>query len=643
MYKQLFLLLLVFYLQDIRAVEDLRIFFVIKPSNLKFLMDGCYELNSEFTYSVIDVDAGDKGNHKRTIVFFKHLKNPISCFVVPSREFGVFAEGSDDYEFPLSVSCIENDGPRFNQYVILKSLWYQLFYSSSFEQRESEAKFAESLFNKNADLEVVLFFKCFGNEDVRNNCESYLLEGLEEFGWNFKFVDSKQENCRYIRVIITLGNENNNNFQTFQLDANVRLDIEKSGIRRKGETDKSSMIFFPSTVCQKNPSQSLTVSDIQNQGDYCAFAMIGQNNACVWTFPRTCRQLETFVEESASTGATGTNIYEVCRKFAEASPETLSLFKGLYVALTGIFNRFKGDNSNGHDTLVNTAEYLKELGFEVHNMPADGYCGWHAILHWICNNRPELLSEMTDNPGDLTAQSVFEYFADRAQELIKEDDREFIQSMANEMNGSNPDRMWLDDNHLRFLVAPFINQNILIFDMASNTPTSGCPFHVSLIRADGVDVAFQNQNEVVAAIHENRHCMILLHANNHWLLIMPGGSLTATESTRGRTTSQAVTPQSSEIDWSSLLARLTFPGSTTSQDDTTQSSELDWSGVVVPHTLRENTTSQDATRQSSEADRISVVVPHTLGENTTSQDATTQPSEIDWIDWSGVVVPHTSE
>lgn len=289
--------------------------------------------------------------------------------------------------------------------------------------------------------------------------------------------------------------------------------------------------------------------------------MIGPNNACVWTFPRNYNQLETFVEESPNTGsdATAKNVYEACRDYTKIPADVLNAAKSLLVALKGIVNSFIRVNSDGSDSLKDTSEYLKQLGFEVHNMPTDGYCGWHAILSWIKSNRYELLSEMTENPDDLTAQGVFEYFSARAQKRVKEgDEPDYIVSMANEMNGSNSDRMWLEDNHIRFLIAPFINQNILMFDIASNAPTPGCPFQVSLIRPDGVDVNFQNQNEIVEALHENRHCMMLLHASNHWLLIMPADQVARTQDNQGNTTSLDLPGDSFEIDWSKVVVPLSF-------------------------------------------------------------------------------------
>lgn len=556
MFRQLFFWLLVFYLQDVRAVQDLRLFFVVAPSNLKFMVDGCYGFNSEFSYFIKDFNDEFKEGRKEVVVFVKHLKKTFSCFVIPSRELGFIAEGSGDYNFSLHNFHSEPDERRFTRYIIARSLWYHLFYTSYLEQKENEFKFAESLFNKNSDLEVVLLFKCFGDNEYKEHCKSYLSDALEGFGWNLETKVRSKESCMYIRIIIALGNESYNNLQSFQLDSNVRLDIEKSGIRRQGEKNKSSMIFFPSTVFQKNSCESLAASDIQNQEDYCAFGMIGSNNACVWTFPRTYSQMESFVEEGAcvSTGATAKNVYEVCRKFTNTSAEALNGAKALCVALTGISISFKREKSDAYNSLKNASEYLKELGLEVHNMPTDGYCGWHAILSWIRSNRYELLSEMTENSDDLTAQRVFEYFSARAQELVEEgDEREFIVSMANEMNGSNPDRMWLEDNHIRFLIAPFINQNMLMLDIASSGPTTGCPFQISLIRADGVDVIFQNQDEVVNALHENRHCMMLLHAHNHWLLIMPDRQLATNQATRGNATSQDIPREWLEIDWSTVV------------------------------------------------------------------------------------------
>lgn len=565
MYRQFFFLLLVFYLQDVRAVEDLRFFFVVEPSNLKFLLDGCYELNTEFSYSIQDVKDETKGKRKKAVVVFvKHLKNPFSCFVVPSREFGVFAEGSDDYDFFLHYFNFGDDEPGFTRYIITKSFWYHLFYTSFMEQKNRESKFAESFVNKISDLEVVLLFKCFGDEESTNDCKNYLSESLEWFGWSLETKDRRKDGFIYIRIIIPLGNECHNNFQTFQLDSNVRLDIEKSGVRRKGERNKGSMIFFPSVVCQKNSCETLIPGSVQNQEDYCAFGMIGPNNACVWTFPRNYYQLETFVEESSSTvvnvTTTAKNVYEACRDYTKISADVLSAAKSFLVALKGIVNSFIGvnsDSSDSSDSLKDTSEYLKQLGFEVHSMPTDGYCGWHAILSWIRSNRYELLSEMTENPDDLMAQGVFEYFSARAQELVEEgDQRDFIVSMANEMNGSKPDRMWLEDNHIRFLIAPFINQNILMFDIAANAPTPGCPFQVSLVRPDGIDVNFQNQNEIVEALHENRHCMMLLHASNHWLLIVPGDQIARTQANQGNTTSEDLSGDWFEIDWSKVVVPL---------------------------------------------------------------------------------------
>ncbi|WP_422133234.1 MULTISPECIES: hypothetical protein [unclassified Endozoicomonas] len=558
MYRHFFFWLLVIYLQDVRAVEDLRVFFVVEPSNLKFLMDGCYQFNTEFSYSIEDVKDENKGSRKAVVVFMKHLKNPFSCFLVPSREFGVFAEGSDDYKFYLHYFDFGDDEPGFTQYFITKSFWYHLFYTSFIEQKNRESKFAESFVSKISDLEVVLLFKCFGDEESRNDCKDYLLESLEWFGWNIETKDRRKDGFIYIRIIIPLGNEHHNNSQTFQLDSNVRLDIEKSGVRRKGERNKGSMIFFPSLVCQKKSCETLALSSVQNQEDYCAFGMIGSNNACVWTFPRSYNQLETFVEESPGTGTNVTakakNIYEACREYTKTSADVFSITKALFVALTGIVNSFKRVKSDGSNSLENTSKYLNELGFEVHNMPTDGYCGWHAILSWIRNNRYELLSEMTENPDELTASGVFEYFSARAQERVDEgDEPDFVVSMANEMNGSHSDRMWLEDNHIRYLIAPFINQNILMFDIASNAPTSGCPFQISLITPDGVDINFQNQNEIVEALHENRHCMMLLHASNHWLLVMPADQVARTQANQGNTTSQDLPGGWLEIDWSKVV------------------------------------------------------------------------------------------
>lgn len=228
--------------------------------------------------------------------------------------------------------------------------------------------------------------------------------------------------------------------------------------------------------------------------------------------------------------------------------------KAFCVALTGITITFKSATSNDANTLSYVGDYLHELGFEVRQMPSDGYCGWHAILYWLRSNRYERLLEIDENPDNLTAPKVFDYFAAQVQEKAEAgDERGFIKSIADEMNGDNPDKMWLDDNQLAFLIAPFINENILVFDIASSVPTLGCPFRISLIKPDGIDVEFHNQSEVADAIDKNRDCMMLLHASNHWMLIMPGHKSAITEAPYGGTTPGNVAEQGVRIDWRSVV------------------------------------------------------------------------------------------
>jgi hypothetical protein len=383
----------------------------------------------------------------------------------------------------------------------------------------NEAAIAQSLFQSDSDVEILLLFD-IGRLDATGitECEDYVAEYCQQSGWEYRITTSSQSKV-HLRLIIPLGGEdtNKNNYQSLSLDHKVSLLIDKSGVRKKNTQGKNAIMLFPARVhrSQQTSESTKPINIHEHPEDYSMLLLTSpetSQSTSIWFFPRQSTQWVHPEVSLSPPGGTPLNEMQIhYQQLHKASWMTGSI---LLMAIKGCLSDF------GNQTLDKVQHYLHELGYEVHDMPADNYCGWHAIVRWIRTNRPDLAPQISDTDEGLTASTVFNFFRDRARKIAKEKDSKTIFTTISEMmSASHSQATWLDDLQLNYLVAPFVQENILVFDTGAEGIHSDLPFQVNLIEPDAGLCQLSSSQTVENAINEHSNSIMLVHNTNHWLLI----------------------------------------------------------------------------------------------------------------------------
>ena len=513
----LYLFLLFFSVSAVAVPSILCVHLNIKPDSLWRLAEGCFQSGAQFHFLVRENDD----EQYEGLLSIGFSRNSVSFINLPVHTFahGVSCNSNSDTDFGLFSTKPNEVEQGFNQYVIVRSFWRQLTLNAVKYNKHAEAITAQSLFQSDSDVEVLLLFDLdrLGVAD-RASCEEYIAEYCQKSGWKYKIITDRQQK-HVLRLTIPLGGEDtdNNNYQSLLLDHKVSLIIEKSGVRKKNTSGKKSMMLFPATVRRSEETNiSKEFFNIRDhQEDYSVLLMlspVASQSTSLWFFPRQSTQWILSEDHPPFPGQI--SLDEIQAQSQQLLQAPLMMGSTLFMAIKGCL---WGTDDQALDRVQH---YLQELGYEVYNMPSDNYCGWHAIVHWIKTNRPDLISQISGTTEALTASTVFNFFRERARQMVEDKDSPAIISTISEMmNASHSQASWLDSLQLNYLIAPFIDQSILLFDTEPGSSVSDLPFQVNLLQPGADSSQLSSSHMLESAINEHPNSIMLLHNTNHWLLI----------------------------------------------------------------------------------------------------------------------------
>lgn len=546
-----------------------------KPDSLWRASKGLYSSGAEYNFLVLKQNNQD--SEHEGFFWIKFLKNTISFLRIPAETtcFLLSTKNGDHENILKAAFSLEYPNQKKvdrekTEYCFFKSIQHL---KKQFAQHKGLSDMSGGLSGSlSSDLEIILVFDFAANtnDNLKRKIENYVVEFAKDAKWQCAIKrDTESDKCK-LRIIIPLGNEDNdnNNYQRLFLDKKeVTLDIAKCCIRKKNKTGKQNCFFFPKKVTKTLgkewkaniiPDANANGNAIEqnNAEDYCLFAMIEPEttSTSLWFFPRAHQSLNVpssvpsvpeLTDGSDDKAISIDEMRDICSREWGEKPITSVVDSQFFMLLTGCF-------ASKSSPLEAVQNYLHKFDYVIKDMPKDNYCGWHAIAEWIKIYDPEMEEKLfqkglrNNNPGQALHKYLKEIATDNAKnEKASKKASKYAKNIAKKMSSEKDMDKWLDCDLIYHLAAPLIKNSFLVLDTCQAQRGFAAsdwelPFSAQIIDSKGI-YPLTSKEEIEKKIEEietqqtrkeentNNPSkikkppippIVLLHDTNHWLLIL---------------------------------------------------------------------------------------------------------------------------